>query len=247
MPHLLQTPVLEGQEQCDPECSALRGGERESRAWEDEERRKRKPEVGIQEAPEALLTKLPVLEPQILPLLSPESVCVCVCLPRPVLVDFSLLFSYSFSVLCARAPVHGAGSQCLPFRVHLLSLVSACLLCVFLSPSYYVPASLPLCPAFLHSLSLPGSLLVSVSVLPRCTSCPSSTTTTSQHTWAEGLSPFPHVPPHPGQLLTASQSWPLLPAPLEPGGRGAREEGRAAWRAHPFLPFQAGRLGQWAF
>ena len=51
----------------------------------------------------------------------------------------------------------------------------------------------------------------------------------------------------PGQLLTASQSWPLLPAPLEPGGRGVREEGRAAWRAHPFLPFQAGRLGQWAF
>lgn len=110
--------------------------------------------MGIQEAPEALLTKLPVLEPQILPLLSPESVCVCVCLPRPVLVDFSLLFSDSFSVLCARAPMHGAGSQCLPFRVHLLSLVSACLLCVFLSLSYYVPASLPLCPAFLHSLYL---------------------------------------------------------------------------------------------
>ncbi|KAI4575712.1 hypothetical protein MJG53_011915 [Ovis ammon polii x Ovis aries] len=43
---MAHTPVLEGQEQCDPECSALRGGERESRAWEDEERRKRKPEAG---------------------------------------------------------------------------------------------------------------------------------------------------------------------------------------------------------
>lgn len=126
--------------------------------------------------------------------------------------------------------------------------------CLRLSP-LCVPVSLLLCPRLSSSLSclssfslsLPGSLLVSVSVSPRCTSCPSSTTTTSQHTWAEGLSPFPHVPPHPGQLLTASQSWPLLPAPLEPGGRGAREEGRAAWRAHPFLPFQAGRLGQWAF
>lgn len=66
--------------------------------------------------------------------------------------------------------------------------------------------------------------------------------TTAQHVWAEGLSPFPPVS-SPQQLLTVSQ--PGLPArpswALEEGGR---DEGRAAWRAHPFLPFQAGRLGQ---
>ena len=199
--------------------------------------------MGIQEALRLFSQSSLCLSSQILPLLSPESVCVCVCVsPSSCLCGF-------LSVLCARVHVRtcmGLALSVSPFAVYLLSLVSASVSCVFLSP-YYVPTSLRLCPSFLHSLYLCLDLILFVSVSPSCTSHPSSTTTTRQHMWAEGLSPFPPMSPHPGQLLTASQSWPLLPAPLGPGGRGAREEGRAAWRAHPFLPFQAGRLGQWAF
>ena len=209
--------------------------------------------MGIQEALRLFSQSSLCLSSQILPLLSPESVCVCVCvcvsLVLSLWISFFLLFSDSFSVLCARVHVRtcmGLALSVSPFAVYLLSLVSASVSCVFLSP-YYVPTSLRLCPSFLHSLYLCLDLFLFVSVSPSCTSHPSSTTTTRQHMWAEGLSPFPPMSPHPGQLLTASQSWPLLPAPLGPGGRGAREEGRAAWRAHPFLPFQAGRLGQWAF
>lgn len=57
-------------------------------------------------------------------------------------------------------------------------------------------------------------------------------------------------PPHLGQRFPSSKSWPLLPTPLGPEGgvgQGGGREGRAAWSAHPFLPFQAGRLDQGRF
>lgn len=132
-----------------------------------------------------------------------------------------------------------------------LFFVSLCLclyLSVCVSVSCYISTSLCLClcrssPTISVSLHLHLCLLVSVSVSLCFTSCPSPATTT-QHMWAEGLTPS-----LPSQLLTPG-SCSKLPNPglsCPPLEEGVREEGRAAWRAHPFLPFQAGRLGQWAF
>lgn len=169
---------------------------------------------------------------------------LCVCLMPSFYLHMFLHFSHSGSLtFCVE-------SVCLPFfclRLIIISLsVSASIFSVCSCLSLSVSASLCLCPSVVfHSLCLfPSLRLYLFFFLPPCfTSWPPHH---HQHVWAEGLRPFPPIS-SPWQLLTASQSWPLLPAPLGPWGRGAREEGRAAWWAHPFLPFQAGRLGQWAF
>lgn len=91
------------------------------------------------------------------------------------------------------------------------------------------------------------SFCFSVSVSLNCTSCPLQPPPPSTH--RPGV-PVPSLlPPHPTSHSCSQLPSSGLPARLSlgPWGRGAREEGRAAWWAHPFLPFQAGRLGQWAF
>ena len=188
-----------------------------------------------------------------LPLSSLINVCVCVCISLllSIFVDsfLSLIQWFFFCTLCARA--WGWLSVSL-FSVYFCSLSLFKSLPV---SSLYVPVSLLLCPHLslslslcLFSLSLSISASISlcfISLSLSFTSCPSSATT-SQHMWAKGLSPFPPV----SSPLAAAHGFPILASPARPSwalGEGAREEGRAAWRAHPFLPFQAGRLGQWAF
>lgn len=89
----------------------------------------------------------------------------------------------------------------------------------------------------LSSLSL--SLFVSVSLALSFTSYPSPATT-AQHMWAGGSS-LPS--PHPWQPLKASQSWPLLPAPLGLGGGGRRRKGGQPGGPTPFC---LSRPGGWA-
>lgn len=110
--------------------------------------------MGIQEALRLFSQSSLCLSSQILPLLSPERVCVCVS-PSSYLCGF---LSFSCSVILFLCSVHvrtcmGLALSVSLFAVYLLSLASASVSCVFLSP-YYVPTSLRLCPAFLHSLSL---------------------------------------------------------------------------------------------
>lgn len=178
---------------------------------------------------------------------------VLVSLSISYFLSISVDFFISLSVILFLYPV--CMPVCMCFFCHVIvslplitSLPLSLSLCFCLSLCLYLFLSLSL--SFFQCLCLftspPLSLFVSVSVSLSFTSCPSPATTT-QYMWAEGLSPFPPNSSAPGQLLTTSQSWPLLPASLGPWRRGAREEGRAAWRAHPFLPFQARRLGQWAF
>lgn len=104
--------------------------------------------------------------------------------------------------------------------------------------SFYGSASVSFLPLLPY---IPAYFCVPVSL--RFTSCPSPAPA-AQPLWAEGLSLFP-PPPHP-QLLPASQPC-LCGRPSRALEGVVRAGGRAAWRAHPFLPFQAGRLGQWAF
>lgn len=152
--------------------------------------------------------------------LYPVCMPVCMCFFCHVIVSLPLITSLPLSLsLCVSVSRYASTSLCL-------------CLCLFFSVS--VSLHLRLC-LFLF-LSLSPSVSHPVPPQPP----PPSTC---------GLRVLvPSLPtPRPGQLLTTSQSWPLLPASLGPWRRGAREEGRAAWRAHPFLPFQARRLGQWAF
>lgn len=179
--------------------------------------------------------------------------CLYLCLSLYLLFSLylcrflSFSFSDSFSVYYVHACVHVffLPYLCLSLSHYVSASVSLCVsvshyastsLCLCLCLFFSISVSLHLCLCLFLFLSLSPS--VSHPVPPQ----PPPPSTCGLRVLVPSLST-----PHPWQLLTTSQSWPLLPASLGPWRRGAREEGRAAWRAHPFLPFQAGRLGQWAF
>lgn len=213
----------------------------------------------------AFLMKTPRCLTRLLDSTSPISVRdECLCLSAPpslvsVLVSLSISyflsisvdFFISLSVILFLYPV--CMPVCMCFFCHVivsLPLITSLPLSLCVSVSRYASTSLCLCLCLFFSVSvslhLRLCLFLFLSLSPSV-SHPVPPQPPPPSTC--GLRVLvPSLPtPRPGQLLTTSQSWPLLPASLGPWRRGAREEGRAAWRAHPFLPFQARRLGQWAF
>ena len=228
-----------GEEKVDPRPGRRKRKERGNQRW------------GLERPLRLFLQELPVLQLRHRCYLSPLSLmCVCVCVsPSSSLslwIPFFLSFSGSFSVLCVL--VRGAGSLSpffLSISARCLSL-SLCLylLCMFLSPSYYVLTSLCLCLSVsFHSLFPSRPLSLFVSSLSRSVSHPVPPQPPPASTCGLRVS-VPSLPsPHPWQLLMASQSWPLLPAPLGPWGRGRGKKGGQPGGPTPFC---LSRLGGWA-